>query len=207
MSGIPINNLEPSSRLRFSATLPAFVSVLALLLTVGLLVLIVSLIVSFRLGDMMARPNPFNNYELVWPGQTLADVAEYAHRTAKGHIACSSNTPIVNEYPGSLLLVIPDTDMFYGPPQPMICTDNSEKGTFRSISITIKNDQIQELNLFSDYLQQDVLSLYWGVPDAITKGLNGESLYLHWDRSSYEATAMLTKPYLVVSLVTLRAKT
>ena len=89
----------------------------------------------------------------------------------------------------------------------MTCMDELENGPFRSVSITIKNDRIQELNLFSDFLQQDVLSVYWGVPDSITKGGSGQSLYLHWDRDTYTATAMLNSPYFVVSLVTIRVKT
>jgi hypothetical protein len=205
MSEMPMSKRESQQGLVIP-TLPALVFVLALLLTSILLSLVMSLVVSFRLGDVMARPNPFNTYELVWPGQTLADVAEYAQRTPEGHITCYSNTPVVNEYPGLVLLVMPQTDMFYMPAQPMTCMDKLEKGTFRSITITIKDNRIRALNLFSDYLQQDVLSLYWGVPDAMTKGYNGESLYLHWDRSTYQATATLTKPYLVVSLVTLVAK-
>jgi hypothetical protein len=197
---------EPAPRALVIFVLPTLHLLLALLLTAITLTAIMSLLVSFRLGDMMARPNPFDNYALVWPGQSLADVAEYAHRTPEGHIACQSRTPILNEYPGLLLLAIPNTDIFYGPPQPVTCMDAIEKGTFRSVSITLKNGRIQELNLFSDFLQQEVLFLYWGAPDAITKGQNDQSLYLNWDRSTYTATAMLTKPYLVVSLVTLRAK-
>ena len=195
----------PAPRALVIFVLPTLHLLLALLLTAITLTAIMSLLVSFRLGDMLARPNPFASYEIIWPGQTLADVAEYARRTPEGHVACQSKTPILNEYPGLLHLAIPNTDIYFGPPQPVTCMDTIETGAFRSISITLKNGRIQELNLFSDFLQQDALFLYWGAPDAIIKGQNGQSLYLQWDRSTYTATAMLTKPYLVVSLVTLRA--
>jgi hypothetical protein len=205
MSEIPIRKRESHLGLVIP-TLPALIFVVALLLTATFLSLVMSFMVSFRLGDMMARPNPFNNYELVWPGQTLAQVAEYARRTPKGYLDCHATAPLINSYPGVLRLLISPTDMYYGPNQPMTCMGTIEKGIFRSVSVTIQDDQVQELNLFSDYLQQDVLAVYWGVPDAITKGLNGESVYLHWDRGTYTATARLIQPYIVVSLMTIRLK-
>ncbi|MEO8606257.1 MAG: hypothetical protein ABI690_00120 [Chloroflexota bacterium] len=206
MTEIPIYNLEPARREKFIPKWTAFVGALALLTTVGLLVLTLVFMVSFKLGDMMARTNPFNNYELVWPGQTLADVAEYARQTSKGHVTCYSNTLEINPYPGSLLMMIPNSESRYTSENSMTCMDALEKSTFRSVSITIQNNRVQELNLFSDFLQQDVLSLYWGAPDAISKSQNGQAVYLHWDRSAYTASAMLNKPYLVVNLVTLTAK-
>src|SRR6185503_16009979 len=108
-----------------------------------LLSLLLSLVISFRLGDMIARPNPFNNYEIIWPGGTLDDVAEYAHRTPKGHIACYSNTPMVNTYADVLWLDVSTTEIHYEPAQFITCTDDFEQGTFRSIKITIADDQIR----------------------------------------------------------------
>src|SRR5689334_8695396 len=127
MSEIPIRKREAHQGLVIS-TLPALFFVVALLLTSTLLSLVMSFVVSFRLGDMMARPNPFNSYELVWPGQMLAEVAEYAGRTPKGYLDCHATTPVLNEYPGVLRLFIPPTDMFNGPQQPMTCMGTIEKG-------------------------------------------------------------------------------
>jgi hypothetical protein len=176
--------------------------VLALLLTFGLVMLMLTFLISFRLGDLMARPNPFTAYESIWPGQSIANMSQYAVRAPKAYFRCYTESSGA-QFPGERV------NIPYGdnqPPQNMTCENNADD-VFRYMGIRIKDNRIQELDLFSDVLQEDTLFLYWGAPDAITEGQIGKTVYLHWNRSSYEATATITKPYSVVNLVTITAKT
>lgn len=205
MTEIPLLRTKPAHRARRAWVISApspLILVLALLFTFGLLMLMISLGISFRLGDMMARPNPFTAYDAIWPGQTITDMAEYAVRAPEGYERCYIES-FGREYPSQR------TTVTYGanePPPTMTCENNGANGLFRNIGLLFRGNRIQELDLFSDVLAEDILFLYWGAPDAITEGEIGKTIYLHWDRSTYKATATVTKPYSVVNLVTVVAK-
>lgn len=202
MSEIPILDREPSRRALVIPALPTLLLVLALLLTFGLLIAMITVLISFRLGDMMARPNPFTAYEAIWPGQPITDMAEYSIRMPKGYFRCYTESFGI-EYPSQRITVTYGTNQ---PPQNMTCDNSADNDVFRYMGIRINDSRIQELDLFSDVLHEDTLFLYWGAPDAITEGQIGKTVYLYWDRSTYEATATITKPYSVVNLVTIKAK-
>src|SRR5689334_1407893 len=93
-------------------TIPALMCVLALMLTSALLTLMFSLVISSRLGDMMARPNPLSGYEIIWPGGTLDDVVEYVRQRPKGQIVCYSNAPLAYAHSGLPLAIFSSVEMF-----------------------------------------------------------------------------------------------
>ncbi|MEO8606256.1 MAG: hypothetical protein ABI690_00115 [Chloroflexota bacterium] len=202
MSEIPLLNRESARRVLDIPVAPSVLMVLALMLTFGLVIVMLSLLVSFRLGETMARPNPFSAYESLWPGQSIADMVEFGVHMPKSYTRCYTESYSA-QYPGEKVTVT------YGatqPPENMTCANSVDNDLFRFMGIRIKENQIQEIDLFSDVLQEDTLYLYWGAPDSITEGQVGRTVYLHWDRTTYTATATLIKPYSVVNLVTLVAK-
>ncbi len=89
--------------------------------------------------------------------------------------------------------------------QKINCMDSRTDGVFRWMTVAIGDDQVQKLELFSDFLQRDTLLLYWGAPDAIAK--SGDDLYmdLYWERGTYSAKASVLEHDSMVKVVTLTA--
>jgi hypothetical protein len=90
--------------------------------------------------------------------------------------------------------------------QQLNCFDYPTDGIFRWITFRLNNDQVQELQLFSDVLQQDTLFLYWGAPDAIHQSGDERRLNLHWERDTYSVMASVIKSSWIAQLVTITAK-
>ncbi len=83
---------------------------------------------------------------------------------------------------------------------------DSDHEFFRTMRVTVVDNRVQELVLFSDILQQDSLMLYWGIPDSITGSNNDRWMFLNWNRDTYSAVAMVTQSNSMVQLLTLTSK-
>ena len=88
----------------------------------------------------------------------------------------------------------------------MTCADYPKGNIFRTVSVTIENNRIRQLEFYSDVLPEDSLLLYWGMPDSITQSGNPQIVNLYWERSTYSALASVMKSGSVVKLITLTAK-
>jgi hypothetical protein len=177
--------------------------VVAALLIFSSFALIVSTLLGLQLGHALLRPNPFAAYEGIWPGQSISSLAAHARGTPEGKMLCRSGIMLHDQYPS--LVIHFDAGTAYGSDMgnKIVCTAFPSEGVFRSMSVTVENDQVQELTLFSDSLHQDSLFLYWGAPDAITSVQDTTRLYLHWNRDTYEAMAAVLEADYMVDFVTL----
>lgn len=203
MSEVPLSQSGSSRRALLTLAPTMLFMVLMLLLTFALLTIIMSIFVSFRLGDMMARPNPFTRYAAVWPGQTVESMAQYLSASPEDQLRCYDEA-LGTQQPGQRIQI---TDESSQPPENMTCINTDPDPAFYALGVRIKDNQVRELDLYSQALQEDTLVLYWGVPDSITKSRYGQSLLLKWDRRDYRVTAVLVKPYTIVSVVIITAKT
>ena len=185
-------------------TLPGILALLAVLLTVSFLVLTLSTLTGLQLGNALVHPNPFAAYEAVWPGQSAASVAAFALGSRQGYMPCVAGASPRKPYASLEVRIAPGAYETLGDKGDCIHAPNN--GIFRWMTVAIEDDQVQELQLFSDVLQQDTLLLYWGAPDAIAKAGNDSLLNLYWERSTYSAVASVLERDSVVRAVTLTAK-
>jgi len=184
-------------------TLPALVAFLAILLTMTFLVLMASLLEGIQLRNTLIGANPFTAYEVLWPGQPLNSVTAYAQGKRKGFVSCFSGQPLFNQTSpapstGATGSCSPPTgNGFY--------LDSGDDPIFQTVAVTIIDDRVSELMLFSNSLQEDAVSLYWGAPDTIALSGDNQSFELYWERSSYSANALVNKADSVVKLITITA--
>jgi hypothetical protein len=187
MNPAPISASESTDgRLSILALAAAAVLILSFSALIG------STLLGLQLGDSLLRSNPFADYEAVWPGQSIASLEAYARRTSVGAIPCYAPAVSGNTYDVRV--------------NEIICTYVSDESLFRSMSVRVVRDQVQELTLFPGSLHQDNLFLYWGAPDSITRIRGGERIYLHWNRDTYEATAAVLDADYMVDFVILTRK-
>lgn len=185
-------------------TLPRVVLVAAFGLTFGFVTFILSTMAGMQLGNTLLRPSPFIPYEAIWPGQALESLETYVRRLPEGQITCTSGTspspsmpyasPVVYRIPGDAILS-----------SELVCSYEPASGLFRWVTIRMRNAQIAQLELISDVLPEDVLLLYWGMPDAILRMGSNQRLNLFWERGSYSAMATVMEATSVVRIVTLTA--
>ena len=185
-------------------TLPAFVTFIAVVLTLSFIILIVSVFAGLHLENSLLHSNPLAAYEGVWPGQSTASVAAYAQRTPQGYISCVSDTP-GQQFRGMEVRIVP------GPPpssSKIRCmkVNAPDDGKFRWMMVTIDENRVQELQLSSDSFPQDVLLLYWGPPDSISRSGTDSLLNLYWDHSTYSAMAVIRETDSIVKSVILTAR-
>jgi hypothetical protein len=83
---------------------------------------------------------------------------------------------------------------------------DSQQDFFRSMRVTLVDNRVQELILFSDVLQQDTVLYYWGIPDSIKGSPMDKWMYLYWNRDGYSVVAMVTQSNARVGLLRLTAK-
>jgi hypothetical protein len=197
-----ISRSSTSSRVAPGYPLSRLAAALAAILLLGILTLIAASLMGLHLGIRLLRPNLFANYEAIWPGQPVSSVAAFAVQRPRGYISCLAGSSPGYKYAGLDLHIEPGIQDAH---DEMICASHSTDGIFHWIAITVNDGRVQELQLYSDTLQQDTLFLYWGAPDAISQSGDGEVLILHWDRSAYSVMASVTKYSWVATLVTLTA--
>ena len=188
-----------------STAIPLLASFIAALLSLSFLVLIVSTLTGMQLGNKLLRPNPFTSLEAVWPGQSSGSVAAFVERTSEGGMLCFTGSDSNAPYSSSAVRLEANTIVGVALANRIVCSAASNTGTFRSMTTTVEQGQVQELVLFSDVLHQDSLFLYWGAPDAISSA-DSAHLYLHWNRESYAATAAVAEDGDMVSFITLRKR-
>src|SRR5262245_791515 len=109
MTEIPMIHREPSRRALVIPLPSALHLLLAVLLSLSLMVVMVSVLISFRLGDMMARPNPFTAYESLWPGQPIADMVAFRRRAPSGFVQSYTESSGAT-YPGQVTSVTYETN-------------------------------------------------------------------------------------------------
>jgi hypothetical protein len=204
MAGRQISIVRPPGRVLIIPTLPALAAFLSTLLFLSVVVLVLAMLEGMQVGHNLLHPNPFIPYEALWPGQSIGSVADYARRTHKGNIPCYTDSAFDTVLSG--LVVYSNYNYYVSGNHVVTCIGDRREDVFRQMLVTLANEKVRELFLFSDTLRQDTLTLYWGVPDAITRGSNGQSIFLHWNQETYTATATINEPDAMVSLVTLIAK-
>lgn len=188
-------------------TLPKAVLVAAVGLTIGFAMFMLSTIAGLQLGNTLLRPSPFIPYEAIWPGQTLESLEAYATGLPEGQIACmagSAHSP-GTPYTGETVYHIPENTPSTLSNTELVCSYQPASGLFRWVTVRIKNSRIAQLELLSDVLPEDVLLLYWGMPDAISRMGREQRLNLYWERGSYSAMATVMEVSSMVRIVTLTA--
>ncbi len=193
-----------SSRKLVIHTLPAFVTFIAVVLTLSFIILIASAFTGLRLGNSLLHPNPFAAYEAVWLGQSMASVAAYAQRTPQGYISCVSDALPGQQFSGMEVRIVPSNGLSSRIRCMMV--NATDDGEFRWMMVTIDENRVQELQLSSDSLPQDVLFLYWGPPNSISRSGTDSLLNLYWERSTYSAMAAIREADSTVTSVTLTAR-
>jgi hypothetical protein len=156
-------------------TFPTIVVRLSILFTFSFITLILSILAGLRLGNSLLHPSPFSAYEAVWPGQSIASLSEYAQQTIPDRLPCLTDVSPRREYPGLEVRVAAGAYNVLG--QAIKCTAYPKDGMFRVISLTIESDRIRQLEFYSEVLSEDVLLLYWGMPDSITPSGNPQIVW------------------------------
>ena len=165
---------QPLTNPRVSnGTLRLTVVFIAVLLTFSFMLLILSTLAGLQLGNTLRRPNPFVNYEALWPGQPITSLATYGRQNRNSYLPCIAGTSPLEAYRGLGIRVSPGAYDSLG--QVIQCVDYPNDGVFHSISVTIVADQIQQVEFHSDVLREDMLLLYWGMPDSITSAFSREA--------------------------------
>ena len=197
-----MNYEQVSSKTLVIHTLPALVGFVAILFTFGFVVLMLSVLTGFQAGNMLLHPNPFASYEALWPGQPITSIAGYFSQAPEGHLHCMLvETGSESYFRLDAISIVGAVTAYQH--RTIFCQQFPDNGVFRAITVNIETDRVQALQLISSVLQQDALYLYWGAPDAITRG--NQSLYLRWDRSTYSAVARVNEVNSVVQRVTVTA--
>jgi hypothetical protein len=178
----------------FIRTLPNIMIIVAILLTFGFLVTIISALTGIELGNTLSHPNPFTAYEAIWPGQPTAELSEYIQRTDAGFVNCFSGDRYSTGSFGSWGI------------ERYLCMDNPSDSVFGSVQVAIADSRIHNLLLFSNVLLENALMLYWGIPDSIAQSRKSQWVELYWERRGYSASALVNKTNSVVKLITVTAK-
>lgn len=188
-------------------TLPKAVLVAAVGLTIGFVMFMLSTIAGLQLGNTLLRPSPFIPYEAIWPGQTLESLEAYARGLPERQIACMAggSPSLGSPYSGVTVYHIPENMPNTSLNAELVCSYQPASGLFRWVTVRIINSRISQLELLSDVLPEDVLQLYWGMPDAISRMGRDQRLNLYWERSGYSAMATVMETSSVVRIVTLTA--
>lgn len=178
----------------FIRTVPNLMTFLAVLLTLGFLVMIFSALTGIQLGSALSHPNPFTGYEAIWPGQPTVGLSEYVQGMDAGFVNCFSGDRYSTGSFGSWGI------------EAYLCMDAPSDRVFRSVQIAIADNRIHDLLLFSNVLPENTLMLYWGIPDSIAASGKYQWVELYWERSTYSANALVNKIDSVVKLITVTAK-
>jgi hypothetical protein len=199
-------NERTSNRAPVIHLFPVLVGFLSLLLLLTFIVLILSDLVGFRLGNTELHSNPFTAYEGIWPGQSIESVAAYARQTPEESMTCFSSSAPDPNYPG-LVVHIEHAEMDELD-RSIVCTQVPGDSVFRIVNVTIEDKHVQELQLGSNGLQEDSLLLYWGEPDAIIRIGNSQDFWLRWVHDMYWATAKVepAQPGAIVRILTIAAR-
>ncbi len=184
----------------FSGAFTTWMFWLAMFLLLAATMFTCSLILGFRAGTGLLHPNPFVAYESLWPGQAIVNPAEIVRRTIPG----SPLTCVNKLYPSVPMGESAQSSQWTK--NAILCTGTPKDSVFNCLSLTIENGQVQSLHLTSNRLQQDALFLYWGAPDVIRDTGSQERWSLQWNRSSYQATALVREATSVVEDVSVRVK-
>jgi len=185
-------------------TLPKAVVVAAVGLTFGFVTFMLATVAGLQLGNTLLRPSPFIPYEAIWPGQSLESLETYVRRMAERQITCTSGEAPSPGAPYSSAAVyrIPGDAI---PSSELVCSYSPASGLFRWVTVRMENARIEQLELISDVLPEDVLLLYWGMPDSISRMGSDQRLNLFWERGSYQAMATVMEATSLVRIVTLTA--
>jgi hypothetical protein len=201
----PLNNVSIGFKPLHVNTLPGIVVRLSVLLTLSFVVLILSTLAGLQLGNTLLHPSPFAAFEAIWPGQSVTSLSAYAGRNARDSLPCIAASAPQSQYIGLDVQVAPVA--YNGSAQAvMTCADYPKDDIFRTVSVTIENNRIRQLEFYSDVLPEDSLLLYWGMPDSITQSGNPQIVNLYWERSTYSVLASVMKSGSVVKLITVTAK-
>ena len=185
-------------------TFPVLMVFASALLLFSFSLMILAIFGGLSIGNMALRPSPFAAYEGIWPGQSSASVAAYGMRIPQGYMPCISGASPLKSYSGLEVRVAPGAYNALG--TIVNCMSSPKDGVFHWMTMTIIDNRVKELNLFSDVLKQDTLLLYWGAPDAISKSDNDSQLNLYWERRTYSVIASILELDSVVKRVKLTAK-
>jgi hypothetical protein len=185
---------------------PVLIGFLAMLLLLIAIVLILSTMIGFSIGNSALRSNPLTAYEGIWLGQPIASVAAYAGQTSAGSMTCYASNPPEHDYP--YLDIYTRNAGLDESDKTIVCEHYPHDGVFGTVSLTMEGERVQELTFLSDRLQENTLLLYWGAPDAITRIGNTQGFWLRWVRSSYWAVAKVEPalPGAVVRILTITTK-
>ncbi len=181
--------------------LPTFIIFLALMMVTIFLTAILSLLAMIRLENSLIHPNPLVAYEAFWPGQSITSIVNDTYQIISSTLRCYSPMLGDSGYPAGIKL--DDYIKLISPYDKLSCLGNTPDDIFHSIRVDIQDERVQQLDLFSDILQEDTLLLYWGAPDAIQRGTDGRYIYLRWNCSTYIATASIPANGSVVSFLSL----
>jgi hypothetical protein len=166
------------------ASLPAFIIMLAALLSLGILTLLLSMVAGTqRIYAAQTRLNPFHDYSAIWPGQALNMNGARNHAQIEGRVTCAAGA-------------LPDT-VIRSPALPganpaedrLSCAALLRDPYVYEASVSIHHNRVQELHFLAQDLDLDTLYLYWGAPDVIAYDATLQQFQLEWRYDSYTAAA------------------
>jgi hypothetical protein len=181
--------------------LPALIIGCSALLTMSLLALLLSMVAGTQRAYSQFGENPLDSYRRIWPGQQLNTSRAKTYEVLKTRFTCAAD-----------LLDTGNEDYVdtgnSGPApsaDPLACSFLLQDPHVHWASVSVHYNRIQELQFHTHNLDLDTLYLYWGAPDAITRGSDSGQFQLDWTYETYVVQAWVNTSQ-AVSIVTLTAK-